>query len=241
MFHGVRLGQDCTDVTFHINNIEIGGFDYNIVIDNNTGHCFFRNVVSQSAYFGLYVRRGNADYSFTDSDFTNNRFAGIGMPRNTGINMGAFWKVHFGFSPYGIWQSNNADASPGNRQQGFLFQYNFLNCDFESVGNGAIHSEAQSDGGGVLQGCTFVGGWNDYNDDYRIGALNKDYFVNVPLCHYNLVDWGAQPWPTGDEGIIICGGTGAWTLRGIGTWPETTSVITGPTLYNALDPVNLTN
>jgi hypothetical protein len=87
----LRLGQDGTDVTFHINNIEIGGFDDNIVIDNNTGHRFFRNVVSQSAYFGLYVRRGNADYSFTDSDFTNNRFAGIGMPRNTGINIGAFW------------------------------------------------------------------------------------------------------------------------------------------------------
>lgn len=245
-YHGVRLGYDGSDSEMRMNNIEIHSFDYNIVCDNNTGHIYMTDVQSQDAYYGVYVRRGNADYSFINCNFTNVFFAGIGLPRNTGISMAAFWSCHFGFAPYGIFQSNVDDtATAGNRQQGFLFQCQFTNCDFEAIGNGAIYTEAVPQAGntvaGRFTGNTIRGGWHDFNASYKIAARNKDYFVKTGDTSYNTAEWGSQIWPAGDAGILSYGGIGTWTLRGAAPYPTPPVVVAnGEKSYNTLDRTALT-
>jgi hypothetical protein len=236
-FHGLRLGQDGSDATFRINNIEIGGFDYNFVLENNTGHCFFDSVTSQNGHYGFYVRRGNADYSWISCDITSNRMAGIGMPRNTGLNVASFWKCHFGFEPYGIYQCNVDDTStPGPRNAGFMSYCDLIGCDFEAVGNAAIKSEADETGGsGVFYGNLIRGGWHDYAPEYQYLSHNKNYYLSVPNAGYNRVEWGAKVWPAGTSAILNYGGIGAWTFEGAPNYSWANVSNTSSTQYNQLD------
>jgi hypothetical protein len=241
-FHGVRLGgtEWLSSCNYFLNNLELQGFDFNIVCDNDIGHIFLTNVRSNGGYYAVYFVRANADYSFINCDFTTNRFAGIGLPKNTGLNMASFWKCHFGFSPYGIFQSNDVDTNPGGRQTGFLYQCDFIGCDFEAVGNGAIVSEAVKDGTypttGDMLGTYIRGGWHDFNAIYNIAGRNKDYWINVPKGEWNTIDWGARVFPYGDLGLLKYGGVGGWQIFGADNGaPGGKTLAQGDTSYNQID------
>ena len=240
-FHGVRCGQVGSQYgAVDLQNIYVALFDYNIVLQNASGQIFLQDVRSQYGYYGVYFRQANADYSFVACNFTNNAFAGIGMPRTTGVNMMSIWKTHFGFEPYGIYQSNAEDGNPADSQKGFMYQCDLIGVDFEAVGNGAILTEAVADGANPWAGRFFGnlvrGGWHDFNDGYKIATRNKEYYVDVKEAQFNTVDWGDVPWPPGDVGVIRYTSGHSWTLLGRSQQPVAPKVlIQGDTASNTLD------
>jgi hypothetical protein len=248
-FHGIRIGEGGnTWPASKLKTVEVRGFDYGIVFDNAGGHISLEDVTAEYNYYAVYIRRGNGDNLFLNCDFANNLFAGIGMPRNTGLTLSALLRCHFGYGPYGIFQSaTTADPGVGDRQQGFLNNCSFIDCSFEACGNGAIFSEATtgSDNGGAMTGNFFTGGWPawDESDDLvrKIHTRPREYFVSTAgIAELNYVDWGYNPWPEGDLGVISYTGNGGWTLAGKPYDPPAGKVlINGDTSYNTLHPAYL--
>jgi hypothetical protein len=235
-FSGIRYGtpEDNTGGPITTENCYVEGFDYGLVLDSTSGHIHFSHVGSKQCYYGLYVRRSTADYSFRDCNFAENRMAGVGLPRNTGLDMALFDRCHFGYSPYGFHQSNTADAGAGSRNQGFLISCNFQSCNWESIGNGAFFSEAAADNGGRFWANNFYGGWNSWNPIYKLGSRVADYWLRVPDAAGNHVHWGGKPWGAGDRGVLWYGGVGSWYLYGdAAPWlPAGGVVCQGETSFN---------
>jgi hypothetical protein len=237
-FNGIRYGTpaDNTGGPITTHNCYVEGFEYGLVLDSTSGHIHFSHVGSKKCYYGLYVRRSTADYSFRDCNFAENRMAGVGLPRNTGLDMALFDRCHFGYAPYGFHQSNLADAGTGDKHQGFLVDCDLLACNFESIGNSAYHSEAAADNGGRFWSNHIYGGWSSYNAAYKLAANNADYWVNVPDAEGNHIHWWSYPWPSGDVSVAKYGGNGKWYIYGDAAWPAVagTASFVGDTTFNRL-------
>jgi hypothetical protein len=243
-FHGVRCGTPelATGAggPIAIHDCYVSGFKYGIVWDNHSGHISHFETSCIGNYYGIYVRRGTGDYHILGGGYTDNKFASIGLPRNTGLSRMVITRAHLGYAPYGIYQSNVDDpvGALGDKMTGFLNQCTFLSANFEGIGNAAILSDADPSGNsGTMWGCFFVnceGTWHP-NPAYTLPSRDKNYWMVIPNALQNHIHWGAFIWPHGDLGLFDYGGIGAWYIYGDASWPNPGGVVmNGPTTHNRL-------
>ncbi|WP_217596566.1 glycoside hydrolase family 55 protein [Cohnella sp. GbtcB17] len=110
-------------------NIKVG-----LLLNNTVGHVTSRDC-TWGGLAGVYVKTNNYDYTFERGNI-NGTFCGIliGTSGNSGLG-GAFWNVHAGFSPYGIYQCID-DGGVRTDPVGLSGEFDFL--QFEVIGEAAI-------------------------------------------------------------------------------------------------------
>ncbi|SFA91800.1 Pectate lyase superfamily protein [Cohnella sp. OV330] len=126
---GVYGGATLTFENVRTRNIKVG-----LLLNNNVGHVTSRDC-TWSGLAGVYVKTNNYDYTFERGNI-NGTFCGIliGTSGNSGLG-GAFWNVHAGFSPYGIYQCID-DGGARIDPVGLTGSLDFL--QFEVCGEAAI-------------------------------------------------------------------------------------------------------
>ncbi|MFD2330391.1 glycosyl hydrolase family 28-related protein [Cohnella sp. GCM10020058] len=126
---GVYGGSTAIFQNVRTRNIKVG-----LLLNNNVGHITSRDC-TWSGLAGVYVKTNNYDYTFERGNI-NGTFCGIliGTSGNSGLG-GAFWNVHTGFSPYGIYQCID-DGGVRTDPVGLSGEFDFL--QFEVIGEAAI-------------------------------------------------------------------------------------------------------
>lgn len=193
-----------SSITPKIDNVRVEQFDSGIVFANSTGHIYARELECTNNYYGIYCTVNNFDYTIVDSLINGNSFANIATPADQGFEGLVMRNVHCGFAPYGIYQ----EATPSNQGQKLFLQDCILDyVRFESIGNGAIVSDAQRDASNwslAADVLITLPGFSWDTATYKIGARSQAFAIDVGRNDrtFRIVSQGAHPFTAGTTNVM---------------------------------------
>jgi hypothetical protein len=186
--HGVQMPSKATAERLQIRNFNYG-------LDMNADHGRVINCYIGSNYYGIYFGKdqgAEADQYIEACDLDGNMMAGIGIRGSNIMGGVTMISTHFGNSPVCIRkESPTGFTTPYANNTGAIMGCLFLDCAFESFGNGIIYAPE-----GTVSGNTFIkcdtAGIQDPNYDVPTGTISTDYLNVANIFSDNLILGGTM-------------------------------------------------